>query len=389
MLGSLEVKGFRCSEHLDALRGVAAILVLFGHLRNIFFVDHHEILQSNLVISAVYFLTSLGHQSVVVFFVLSGLLISSNVLNMVQSAKWTWTKYLVNRLARLLIVLVPALVLCAALDGIGISMFGTKSIYGGESLGASSVDFRAIDRSNIQTFIGNLFFLQGIAGIKSFGSDAPLWSLSYEFWYYLLFPLLLLTFYPSQKTVFSRIKPLIVAGLIACGIGPEILRYFFIWLIGTSLLLLPPLQAWDTSKKYKLLLSGLCLSPLPLVLFGYRMKVIPSVGIFQDDLVIGLACGLFIYGLLQDRRPKTKGPYSNICHFLANFSYTLYLVHMPLLFLLRQCFLTTQRWQPDTLHFLLALLIAAAIVFYAQIVARLTEYRTALLRQALTTAFCK
>ncbi len=388
MLGSLEVKGFRCSEHLDALRGVAAILVLFGHLRNIFFVDYHEILHSNFLVSAIYFLTSLGHQSVVVFFVLSGFLISSNVLNMVRSEKWTWGKYLVNRSARLLIVLVPALVLCAALDGIGISIFGTKSIYGGESLGASSVDFRAIDRSNIHTFIGNALFLQGIA-VKSFGSDSPLWSLSYEFWYYLLFPLLLLSFYPSQKTVFSRIKTLIMAGLIAYGIGSEILSYFSIWLIGTSLLLLPPLQSWDAAKQYKLGLSGVCLSILPLVLFAYRMKVIPSGSVFQDDLVTGLACGVFIYGLLQDRRLKTKGPYSNICHFLANFSYTLYLVHMPLLFLLRQCFLTSERWQPDMLHFLLSVLIAASVIFFAQIVARLTEYRTDALRKALVTAFIK
>jgi hypothetical protein len=41
----------------------------------------------------------------------------------------------------------------------------------------------------------NAFFLQTIAG-PTFGSNGPLWSLAYEWWYYVLFPLVLAALWP-------------------------------------------------------------------------------------------------------------------------------------------------------------------------------------------------
>ena len=41
----------------------------------------------------------------------------------------------------------------------------------------------------LPTLLGNLAFLQDFFA-RPYGSNGPLWSLSYEFWFYLVFPLL-------------------------------------------------------------------------------------------------------------------------------------------------------------------------------------------------------
>jgi len=68
------------STALDLLRALAAILVMVGHVRGLFFVDFGRVEEPGLVIQAIYFATSLGHEAVMIFFVLSGYFIAGNVL---------------------------------------------------------------------------------------------------------------------------------------------------------------------------------------------------------------------------------------------------------------------------------------------------------------------
>ena len=68
---------------------------------------------------------------------------------------------------------------------------------------------------------------------------------------------------------------------------------------------------------------------------------------------------------------------------LARFSYTLYVVHLPLLVLLLAAFAGSARSQPGTESILAAVLLLAAVVAYAFGVAWLTEFRTDRVRQAL------
>lgn len=53
---------------------------MWGPIRSLFFVDFEDAQHGSLPVKAIYFLTGFGHQSVVVFFVLSGFLISSTVI---------------------------------------------------------------------------------------------------------------------------------------------------------------------------------------------------------------------------------------------------------------------------------------------------------------------
>ena len=110
----------KASVLLDLVRALAALLVLVEHWRNLFFIDYPQIQAHRAAFAPVYLLTSAGHQAVVIFFVLSGYLISGSVFRTLDRNNWSWQTYLVHRLLRLWIVLIPGLLLCALWDAIGI-----------------------------------------------------------------------------------------------------------------------------------------------------------------------------------------------------------------------------------------------------------------------------
>ena len=72
--------GPRFLPGLDLLRAAAALLVMIGHVRNLFFTDYSQVVNCNWLIKSIYFLTGLGHESVIIFFVLSGLLVGGKVV---------------------------------------------------------------------------------------------------------------------------------------------------------------------------------------------------------------------------------------------------------------------------------------------------------------------
>ena len=106
------------------LRGLAAAAVLCGHLRLFTFVNFGVLIEPNLVTKAFYAATGMGHQAVIVFFALSGFLVGGKALADMSADRWSWAHYLLRRLTRLLIVIVPALFATAVLDHLGIRWTG-------------------------------------------------------------------------------------------------------------------------------------------------------------------------------------------------------------------------------------------------------------------------
>lgn len=104
------------SVHLDALRGIAAIGVCLSHLRDVFFRDYPTLPHHSPLLALLYLATGLGHQWVIIFFVLSGYLVGGSVLRAHATDRWSWSGYLFNRLTRLYIVLFPALIFGGLID---------------------------------------------------------------------------------------------------------------------------------------------------------------------------------------------------------------------------------------------------------------------------------
>ncbi|MFS0861474.1 acyltransferase family protein [Fredinandcohnia sp. 179-A 10B2 NHS] len=360
------------SIYLDLIRGISAILVVMEHLSSRLFVGYGNVENPNLLVQGLYLLNILGGPSVIIFFVLSGLFISRSVLKAVLQSKWTWESYLINRLSRLLVVLIPALILTFILDSIAMNLFNYQ---GYETLFENSIEF-----------VGNLFFLQNIF-VGVYGSNAPLWSLSYEFWYYMLFPLIFLLF--TKQKIILKVFYLMLAVLIISTIGTRMNSYFVIWLIGVAVLFFPRVSM---NNRKLILISSLFLllvsiTVRPLVMTGRLFTNGWTEDLFFADLFVGLSFGLFIYTLVYVMPNKLKrielkrfGKFSRI---LASFSFSLYLIHYPIIN-------TVYGWgamkgynglQPSIVSFGIELVLVTILCIIAYYFSRFTEAKTSNIRK--------
>ena len=121
---------------MDLVRGGAALEVMFGHLRAFVFVDYPQLQNPDALLKAFYYLTGFGHQAVVIFFVLSGYLVGGSVLS--ARAEGFWTRYGVQRLSRLWIVLLPCLGATVLWNLIGMHTGGAPFLTGQMQLEVNS-----------------------------------------------------------------------------------------------------------------------------------------------------------------------------------------------------------------------------------------------------------
>jgi peptidoglycan/LPS O-acetylase OafA/YrhL len=361
------------STHLNMVRGVAALAVMVGHLRSLFFVSYSEVSPKNVLLGAGYLLTSLGHQAVMVFFVLSGLFISRSVLSSLRRGRWSWKRYLIDRLTRLLLVLIPSLLLCAAWDRLGMTLPSAATFYHGEIpfFGSGTI----ADRSSLSVMLGNSVFLQSIF-VPPFGSDTPLWSLSYEFWYYVLFPILmLLTFHRASLP--RQLLLLLAGALIVWMVGSHIAILFIVWLCGAAV---GALHDWRTEcVENGATWPRYCFRAVGVALFFPGWLWINNST--ASDLVVAAGCAMGIYSLVLAPGLGGSGAYGRLAHVLASFSYSLYLTHLPLLIVMRTYLGDVPRWQPDIRHVFWGAAIASVVAAYAFGVSRVTEAQTETLRR--------
>lgn len=353
---------------LDLLRGLAAIVVLLDHWRNVLFFDYGQLPRWRLMAAVPYVLTSGGHQAVVVFFVLSGYLIGGSIFRAVDKGQWDWRAYLIHRFVRLWIVLVPGLVLCEVWDRLGIRLGRAPLLYAGPTF--NHLTLPVLPRLGGVAFAGNLFFVGGLR-VPTLGSDGPLWSLSIEFWYYILFPALYLLVLEQR---WSRRALLAVVALFAGWVGgPVMLIGFPIWLLGACL------AATDRLPRVRLGVRWAA-AALYVPTFFALSKVRCLPGVILDYGLGLLTAGLMVLLLSARNRVDERKPFSRFSRGLARFSFTLYVSHLPFLLLLASLIAGDARWPVNAVSVRFSVLILAATLAYAWLLAAATEFRTATLR---------
>jgi peptidoglycan/LPS O-acetylase OafA/YrhL len=365
------------SIHLDALRGAAALVVFAGHARGLFFTTlstASSALSRSPSGDPVVFATW-GHQAVLVFFVLSGYLVGGSVLRGLSCHRWSWTTYAVRRLSRLWVVLLPALLLGLAMDTFGRAHFASHGALYDPQAHVSPI-LPGLDlRLGWLPLLGNAFFLQGII-TPILGTNQPLWSLTYEFWYYLLFPVGALVFL-RESTAARRLGCAFLFVLAGLFIGPVILTYFLVWLMGVVVYLLPPVIP---NNQRRVATAGALVLYFISAIVARRALVPPGACL----ALLTFSISFLLYCLLHARQPASNGIYSSAARFSSNISYTLYLTHAPALTLL--CAVLLQPWHPwpkDTAHlgaFCVVLLVVAA---YSTMVYFCFEAHTARVREWL------
>ena len=255
------------------------------------------------------FFSGFAHQAVVVFFVLSGWLVGGSLLDRIGKPH-ALRDYAIDRLTRLWIVLLPAFVLMLLLG------LATGELDAGQP--------RLADTSpwSLATLLGNLAGVQTMA-VPAFGGNFPLWSLAYETWYYALFPLLVLALRPGHAR--WRLAAAVAAVALALCLGSAIVLYFLVWLMGAA------------ASRVRLD-AGRVQRYAGWLLFGTLAVVLRLQG--QDGDVDGrslapdlLYSAVFLLCLCGAGRrdPAAMRPLVAAGAFLAGFSFTLYVLHVPLL----------------------------------------------------------
>lgn len=369
------------SAHLDLIRATAAWAVMWGHLRAFFFVEFPNVHHGNRILEGIYFVTGFGHQAVIVFFVLSGFLISSAVIKRFVTRTWSFGQYAIDRASRLYIVLIPGLLMGLLWDQSGRLLFASSRLYSQPLVAFGNIV--AQQQITIKNFIGNLLFLQTIL-CPPFGSNGPLWSLANEFWYYILFPLILVAILAWKKTSLRVAIPITILVLcVAAFIGVGILLGFPIWLAGCGLVF--AYRYFRLEQKTALVLYLFVFTTsFSICLFAARMDRLPPR---SSDLLVGLAFTFFLFGALQLELGPGQKRYARIAHFLSGFSYSLYVLHFPFLLFLRGWVTPSRRWQPDPRHLLYGGLIGLLVITYACIGGMLTEKKTRAVRHWMTDRF--
>lgn len=366
-------------NNLDFARGMAALLVLGGHLRAFVFLTYEGMSNPGIVGKFFYFFTGLGHQAVMIFFVLSGFLITQSIQNSVKKGQWSWRIYAISRLTRLWVVLIPALLLTLFWDSLGKALTGSVYYNGlmytvynsGPKAGVTEASY------HLATFLQNIFFLQTITA-PTYGTNGPLWSLANEFWYYVIFPLAYLLFVKAT-TLTHRLLLLIILAAVVMWLPFDLLLLGGVWLLGYLAVLLykqPFLQRLCGNFWYLA-----CTVLIFMVTIG-ASRVGRLAGLWGDGAV-GFTFFLVMLGLLHYEINHSL--YRNISAFFSKISYTLYLTHFPFLSFLMCVLLKNQRYPLNTTGMLLYSGLLAASILYAYIMYRLFEHNTPKVRNFLAT----
>ncbi len=367
---------------LNALRAAAAILVVVSHTRNLFFRDYSAVAHSHMN-QALYAIGSLGHAAVMIFFALSGFWVGGSVLRGVARGNFDWRRYAVNRITRLWLVLIPALLLTLLLDEVGMHAFGHSSIYRGAP-GYKSLPLDLRSHLTVTVAVANLAFLQTIHS-TTFGNNGPLWSLAYEFWFYLLCPCLVIACWPRANAVTRRAALLIAAVAIGVFIGGVVSEYFLLWVLGAVVAWTSPtVVAWLNAHTRAELLLRLC----ALVLVAALMVIDKARQSYTTDLLLGGGAAGLVAVLAADRPwGLLERPISRFSLY-AHSSYSLYAIHFPIVALLAAAIVPRidNRWTPTAEHLLVAVAIVCVPMAAAWLMAQMTERRTDVVREWLLNA---
>lgn len=300
---------------IDWLRFLAAFMVLLVHARGISLPEYGALPpeQQKPWLAAFYLLTRMRREAVLLFFVLSGFLVGGRLLDRVVSGEFRAGDYALDRLTRVYIPLVPALVLS------GVVAWFTHA------------------PSGPLLFIGNLLGMQQVAA-GVFGGNDPLWTLAFEIWFYTLGGALAWLVHARRMSWVSGVLLLVSLGVFSRLGG----SFLFCWLIGAV--------AWRTRPgKGSAALLALGLVLVAAGSAATQMNIESSAmgaaaagarGWVPDQTLVRLVLAAgFALVVQQVIVWQPAGRLAGLDRWgtrLAAWSYTLYLTHYPVLALLNR-----------------------------------------------------
>lgn len=300
---------------MNLLRGVASLQVAAAHLRAEIYPGLRNLDEPGLAYMALAFFTGFAHQAVMVFFLISGWLVGGSLLNKIGQPR-ALRSYAIDRATRLWTVLVPTFMM----------MIGIGLITGAAT--TEPAGFGSPGEFSAGTFLGNVLGLQTIV-VDRFGGNYPLWSLANETWYYIQFPLLLLIF--TGRGLLQQASCAALLALTFAWLPYVMSLYFGIWLLGAVFSRIRV----ESSFGARIVVLAIALGvSVYYRIYGVNDDILPES--FGQDLICTLPVVVFLAAMSQPIGPsvflRRVGAFGK---WLSEFSFTLYVLHVPVIDLLQ------------------------------------------------------
>jgi peptidoglycan/LPS O-acetylase OafA/YrhL len=324
---------------IDAMRGMAALLVAYFHCRQVAWVGLHHFhqamgfsLEPSVLLGYLTAPIAWGSAGVSLFFVISGYCIHRSPaarLAADPSYRLDAPIFWARRFARIYPVLVAALLLTLLFDSISLSL--------------PPVNHKILSIGP-KAFLISLFSLQGLLA-HPYGSNGALWTLAIEVQFYVVYPLL---FAARRRFGMPAVMAVIAAINVISGYLLEpvwiyfFTSYWFSWTLGAYLaerrvasanVALTPRQTLSWR------LAAAILALLGCAVFNYSVYIGQYIA-FQL-WALGFAC-LMRTTLKTEGLPPARGAQSSLpMRALARcglFSYSLYVIHLPIFICLQSVF---------------------------------------------------
>jgi peptidoglycan/LPS O-acetylase OafA/YrhL len=307
---SLNHRDNDASFALDFLRAAAAETVCVGHAIGFFKI-------AQLRPPALPTLQNLG---VCVFFILSGFLIAYTLVSRSRSADYHFMNFAIDRFARIYSGWVPALFFVLIVD----SLLIWRGVY--DRYGSLTV----------HAFLGNLFMLQSYfgvfqshIGVSVFGSGGPFWTLAVEWNIYLFVGFLFFLVIGPQRLLLA------LGALLLCQVPLHYVAdgrtpsdgtgLFSLWLAGFALFFL--------INHYARGIPGWIFAIVGLAAFVIYINRMRPGGGYEMDRYPWLITWVAAYIAIALRSHLTvAASWPKIVRFVANYSFTLYLLHYTVLY---------------------------------------------------------
>lgn len=317
---------------IQVLRAWAVLLVLFDH--------------------AGFHAFRAGYLGVDIFFVISGYLITQMVSEKIAAADFSFTDFYLRRAKRLLpaayvTVFVTTIAAMFLLDQQGFSEFRMQVV-------------------GAVTFSSNFILYKQISYFAPSSALKPLlhfWSLAIEEQYYLLLPALLV-FIPRRFWIITGIS-IFSLSLLTCLIAAPINASAVFYLL--------PTRAWELALGS---LGALCLVRLegwhwmralfyPALLVLVLLPFFPCGGA-HPGIDAMLVCSATLLIIVAKRQELWDKPATRALAKIGDISYSLYLVHWPLMAMVNNCWMEEPPLWVRLLNVLIAFMLAILLYRYVE-----------------------
>lgn len=289
---------------LDLLRGAAALAVFFCHVRGAAFVEFGALpaSQKTTAVATFFALTRMGHEAVLVFFVLSGFLVGGSAINRALQKQFDARAYAIDRATRIFIPLIPACILTVVIGSLALN---------------SKPDWLQVGL--------NIVGLNEVFG-ATLTINAPLWSLAYEIWFYVFAGAAAYSLSKRGINVTASVALLCAIAILA---NARIL-YLLFWCLGTA-----SIFALSWRHKGAIALVGLLSFLIGCAIYeadapSRSFANIVVMPVWISEMLVSIGVCLALPFLCSSKLSGVLKPICKPVLCLSRMSYSLYLIHYPI-----------------------------------------------------------